>query len=214
MEAFAILAWLKELDEGGGIVIAVVLGGLGWMAKSLISWAAWMYGVKLREMELLVALHAEIKTNKQSEELLTNEAHVERMISEIESHARAGTPLKFFAPSSYGNLVFDEIKSDVSKLPKGCIERITEYYNLSLQFSILHRSLQSEEFAGLSPGRQERVVRQIPDRARGVVEAADKAIDQIDRERGIFGAKTVFLCVVIGSLAIAMLVKLALPLRV
>lgn len=174
--------WFFYISEGSGLVLAVALGGTGWMIKSLVSWITWSYGRRLEEHDMMMALRAEIEGNVKSESQYAGVNFVESVIKRVRRYQDRGTKLKLASPSYDEDIIFDLVRSSLTRLPPSCLPPIVGYYNLSNAMSVLVKFITNDEFTAMPIARKAAFLRQLRQVAKETVETGSEAISCLDLE--------------------------------
>lgn len=184
--------WNVFLTSESGIMNALILAASGALAWYLQLVATWLVGLRRHysdTVDILAALEHEISSNQRYEAGFAGEGWSRKFKGKIDDHALLGRRFKGFGGSFEDNLVFDEIKKNVARLPKNCVGPVINYYNESSGLSAGVNALKTDDFAELSRSRKFEIVDNIRNIAETTRAAADEALTKMARERRICEAR-------------------------
>lgn len=167
---------LAEIPQGTAIVlasgVAAVVGSASWLGKSAVSGFLWYFNRRSREIERMVALHAEITANLVFQKNLADPRTVENMRKAIEADAHH----RFFIPLYKEDVVFDRLKIDITDLPEEPIDEVIDYYNRSNGLDVVMERMESERYETLSAARRIRIIESLSDLAVDTVASGNAAL--------------------------------------
>lgn len=160
-------------------LLTVLVGGVSWLAKTIVSAVLWYHAKLTREIEMVVALRAEIETADGSlGPYATDEAS---------QHFRAGLAkspdFKIFAPLDRDYFIFDTIKPNISQLPEGPIREVVKFYDGIGGFDGLLASFQEPRFESFPPDRRATYVDHMVAAAKGIRSDAKAAMSALTSAR-------------------------------
>lgn len=131
-------------------MFAALVGALSWLGKSVVAALLWSYGRRTREIEMLIALGAEIETAVASLADYATPQVAERFREEI-----ARDPAyRIFAPLDRSYFIFDTIQPNISQLPEAPIRHVVRFYDGIGGFDTLLAAFQEERFERLGADRR------------------------------------------------------------
>ena len=108
----------SSISEAQSIVLAAMfaalVGAASWLGKSAVDGLVWFYRRMTREIEMTVALRAEIETGVKSLEVFAKE----ETAASIKAQMAASPDYRFFVPLDHDYFIFDLVKPDISLLPE------------------------------------------------------------------------------------------------
>lgn len=158
--------------------VGAVVAALSWLGKSAISAVVWYHGRRTREMEMIVALVAEIETAVGSLEIYA----ARKTADDINAEIAARPDYKIFIPLDREYFVFDRVKVDLTLLPERTILEVVRFYDGIGAFDTLVASFQEPRFESFPTDRRMAYVGYMVDAAASIVADGRKA-------KGILGAE-------------------------
>jgi hypothetical protein len=159
--------------------MAAMAAALSWLGNSAVAALLWYYNRRTKEIELVVALGAEINT---SVETLTDYAKPESTRKIVEG-LQADPGYKIFIPLDREYFIFERVKADISLLPEDVILPVVRFYDEIGGFDILVTEFQAERFEAFPVERRARYVQLMQPAAASVVAAGEAAIALLEAER-------------------------------
>lgn len=173
---------LPELSPGTGVVvagaIAAAVGSLSWLGKSAVSGFLWYYGKRSKEIERMIALHAEISANLSFQRRIGAPAALDSMREALRANPRH----KFFIPLYREDIVFDRLKTDITDLPADPIDEIIDYYNLSNGLDIVLERMETKRFEIFAAERRIKIVEAVSQMAIDTVTSGEAALRALSRQ--------------------------------
>jgi hypothetical protein len=169
------------LLEAGAIptaIVAVMVALLGWFGKSVVGWIVHIYRRQANELELMAALEAEIEINKASTEAFAAAS----LVDGYQANLDRDSAHKLFIPSCDDNFVFDNIQTNITRLPKFIIKDVVAFYNSDEAFAALLKRMEGKTFQSFPPERRVAIFRAMTTVAAGTTGKAERALSIIKRE--------------------------------
>jgi hypothetical protein len=176
--------------------IGTVVAAVSWLGKSAISGLVWYYGRRARELELVVALSAEINT---AIDALAEYAEKDSAAIIIEGLSR-DPDYRIFIPLDRDYFIFERVKADISSLPEAAILPVVRFYDEIGGFDVLVSEFQAPRFEAFPADRRKIYVAYIPETADSVVTAGRDALATLDLERAALRARQRTAAIAIGGL--------------
>jgi hypothetical protein len=159
--------------------MAALAAALSWLGNSAVAALLWYYNRRTKEIELVVALGAEINT---AVETLSDYARPESA-SKIVEGLQEDPDYKIFVPLDRDYFIFDRVKADISLLPEAVILPVVRFYDEVGGFDVLVTEFQAARFETLPAERRKVYVELMPPAAASVVAAGNSAIAMLGTER-------------------------------
>ena len=159
--------------------MAALAAALSWLGNSAVAALLWYYNRRTKEIELVVALGAEINT---AVENLSDYARPESA-SKIVEGLQEDPDYKIFVPLDRDYFIFDRVKADISLLPEAVILPVVRFYDEVGGFDVLVTEFQAARFETLPAERRKVYVELMPPAAASVVAAGNSAIAMLGTER-------------------------------
>lgn len=144
----------SSISEAQSIVLAAMfaalVGAASWLGKSAVDGLVWFYRRMTREIEMTVALRAEIETGVKSLEVFAKE----ETTASIKAQMAASPDYRFFAPLDRDYFIFDLVKPDISLLPEASIREVVRFYDGMGAFDALLASFQDSRFESFPAERR------------------------------------------------------------
>jgi hypothetical protein len=178
--------------------MAALAAAMSWLGNSAVAALLWYYNRRTKEIELVVALGAEINT---SVEALTDYAKPESARKIVEG-LQADPGYKIFVPLDREYFIFERVKADISLLPEEVILPVVRFYDEIGGFDILVAEFQAERFEGFPVERRQRYVQLMQPAAESVVLAGEAAIGLLGAERDNIHKRRIWASAAIAALVL------------
>lgn len=176
------LACLPAIESGVAPIlvgsIAALVGAASWLGRSAVAGFLWYFGKRSREIERMIALQAEIKTNLPFQASIANDEFVRNVHHRLDKDQS----YRFFVPVYREDIVFDTIKKDITDLPAGPIDDVVDYYNQSNGLDVILTRLEEPRFESFDVERRKSIVTALSNAAEGVIKSGNKAISTLEAQ--------------------------------
>jgi hypothetical protein len=159
--------------------MAAMAAALSWLGKSAVSALIWYYNRRTKEIELVVALGAEISTAVETLAGYTDTESAAKIVEGLQTDPG----YKIFIPLDRDYFIFDRVKADISLLPEAVILPVVRFYDEIGGFDVLVAEFQAARFESFPPERRKVYVEYMPAAATSVVAAGRAAISALRGER-------------------------------
>lgn len=170
------------LTDGTATVMVAFLGAvvavLSWLGKSALSAIVWYLGRRTREMEMIVALAAEIETAVGSLEVYSTR----KTADDINAQIAARPDYRIFIPLDREYFIFDRVKADITLLPERTILEVVRFYDGIGAFDTLVASFQEARFESFPADRRMAYVGYMVEAADAIMRDGRKAKDALGAE--------------------------------
>ncbi|MFI0843819.1 hypothetical protein [Mesorhizobium sp. IMUNJ 23232] len=183
-------------------VFAALVGALSWLAKSAVAGMVWFYNRLTREIEMTVALRAEIETCVKSLETFAKE----ETASSIKAQMAASQDYRIFVPLDRDYFIFDLIKPDISLLPEASIREVVKFYDGMGAFDTLLASFQDVRFESFPVERRMGYIDSMIGAAANVLSDGAAATEVLaNARRRLLAKRNVSLAVLVVGLGVSAL---------
>lgn len=187
---------LPAIGDGAGTVIAAVVAAnvavLGWLGQAVVAGLVWDYRRRTRELELVIALRAEIEACLPLLDLYADS----RTVGAIEKELLDRPNYRIFIPLDREYFVFERVKDDLSLLPEATISPIVKFYDAIGSFDTLIASFQEGRFEAFPVDRKTSYVRHMRTVSMDIAGDARVALAAIDHEKPRIGKRLKWIAVV------------------
>lgn len=189
-----------NISEAQSIILAAVFAALvaavSWLGKSAVAGLVWFYGRQTREIEMTVALRAEIETCTKSLGAFAKE----ETAASIKTQMTTSPDYRIFAPLDRDYFIFERVKPDISLLPEMSIREVVKFYDGMGAFDTLLASFQESRFESFPVARRMAYVDSMVKAAADVLADGDAASNElaIGRQRLLVKRKVSVAALVAG----------------
>lgn len=182
IEVYSVFDYISKVPGALGALVLVVAGSSAWLFQRYASFLVQTYSRRARETELASAVRSEIEILiKYYEQEFTNDA-LKKTFATIESmHTKPPSiePRPLVTAAARDTIVFDNIKSDLTQLPRGTISSVVKFYTLNAVFDSSYNNQGTELFRELNEATKKDVVNEVYECAKECIVSGREAVEKI-----------------------------------